>query len=70
MKEANTHLIELRHRHIQESGRLFSRFLIKHTDIDPNFVDDMTDQQNSDWSEFSSDLKITQQIEIDELQSR
>ena len=69
MKEINTHLVELNHRHIQESGRLFARFLIQHPDIDPNFVDDMTEQQDSEWSDFSSDLKITQQIEINELLS-
>ncbi|USN96112.1 MAG: hypothetical protein H6797_03475 [Candidatus Nomurabacteria bacterium] len=67
MKETNPRFTDLNLRHIQESGRALAKFLIVHPEIDPNFVDDMTDEQEADWQQFSSDLAITQDIERCEL---
>lgn len=54
-------------RHIQEGGALFAKFLNAHPEIDPNFADDLTDEQDSTWKQYSFDLTVTQQIERNEL---
>ncbi len=63
-KSTNPQQVEMSSRHIQEMGGLFARFLDKHPEIDPNFVDDMTEEQETEWGEFNKDMRITQQIEL------
>jgi hypothetical protein len=61
--------VELYLRHIHEGGAKIAEFLKAHPDIDPDFVEDMTDKEEAELREYSSDLAITQQIERDELTS-
>jgi hypothetical protein len=59
--------VELYLRHIHEGGAKIAEFLKAHPDIDPDFIEDMTDKEEAELQQYSSDLAITQQIERDEL---
>lgn len=67
MKEIDNRRIDLTRQHYREASAMFARFLKSRPDIDPNFIDDMTPEQESDWHQYSSDLVITQGIERYEL---
>ena len=67
MSRMDPRIVGLCLRHIQEGGAMFTEFLNAHPQIDPNFVDDITDEQLAEWKIHSSILTITQQIERDEL---
>ena len=67
MKEIDSRKIDLAKRHQLETSTLFANFLKSRPDIDPNFVDDMDDEQEADWQQYSSDLTITQGMERYEL---
>jgi hypothetical protein len=61
--------VELYLRHIREGGAKIAEFLIAHSDINPDFIEDMTDAQEAELKQFTSDLAITQQIERNHLDS-
>jgi hypothetical protein len=65
----STQRIELYLRHIREGGAKIAEFLTTHPHIDPNFIDDMTGQQEAELRQHISDLIITQKIEWRELNS-
>jgi hypothetical protein len=57
-------------RHIHEGGAKIAEFLDKHPDIDPHDIDNLTQQQEVDLTQYCSDLAITHTIERDELNLR
>lgn len=63
----STQSIDLYLRHIREGGAKIAEFLTTHSHIDPNFIEDMTDQQEAELRRHISDLTITQEIERHEL---
>lgn len=63
-KSTNSEQIELKSRHIREMGALFAKFLDRYPEIDPNFADDTTKDQELAWNEFNKDMRMTQQIEL------
>lgn len=68
MKEIYERRMNMTQRHIFEGSSLFANFLKSQPDIDPNFVDDMDDEQEAAWQQYRSDLTITQDIERHELE--
>jgi hypothetical protein len=67
MSEMDARKVDLYLRQIREGGAKIAEFLIVHPDIDPEFIDDITDNQEAELKEYISDLTITQQIERNEL---
>jgi hypothetical protein len=57
-------------RQIHEGGAKIAEFLHQHPDIDPHDIDNLTEQQEADLTEYCSDLAITHAIERDELDLR
>ena len=57
-------------RQIHEGGAKIAEFLRQHPDINPYDIDNLTEQQEADLTEYCSDLTITQVIERDELDLR
>jgi hypothetical protein len=70
MSEMDARRVELYLRHIHEGGAKIAEFLKAHPDIDPDFIEDMTDKEETELQQYSSDLAITQQIERDELDAK
>ncbi|MCA9335168.1 hypothetical protein KC953_03420 [Candidatus Saccharibacteria bacterium] len=68
MEEVYNRRANLAQRHCLEASTLFANFLKSRPDIDPNFIDDMDDEQEADWQKYSSDLAITQDMERHELE--
>lgn len=68
MNEFEVRKAKLTERHLVEAGTLFANFLKSRSDIDPNFVEDMNDEQEAAWQQYRSDLAITQDMERHELE--
>lgn len=56
-------------RHMHEGGAKIAQFLIEHPGIDACFIDEMTDAQEAELKRYTSDLGVTQQIELAELRT-
>lgn len=59
--------VELYLRHVHEGGARIAEFLNAHPDIRPEFIEDMSTQQEAELRKYSSDLDKIQQIEREEL---
>jgi hypothetical protein len=57
-------------RQIHEGGAKIAEFLHQHPDINPHDIDNLTEQQEADLTQYCSDLAITHTIERDELDLR
>ncbi|MCV7377320.1 hypothetical protein BST11_13940 [Mycobacterium alsense] len=56
-------------RHMREGGAKIAQFLVEHPGIDPCFIEEMTEAQEAELNEYTSDLTVTQQIELAELRT-
>lgn len=56
-------------RHMHEGGAKIAQFLIEHPDVDPCFIDEMTEGREADLKKYTFDLTVTQQIELAELRT-
>jgi hypothetical protein len=65
--EMDPRRVELYLRHIHEGSAKIAEFLNAHSDIKPEFIEDMSAQQEAELKEYSADLDKTQQIEREEL---
>ena len=59
--------VELYLRHIHEGGAKIAEFLNAHSEIRPEFIEDMTAQQEAELRIYGSELDKIQQIEREEL---
>jgi hypothetical protein len=62
--------IRLYVRHIHEGGAKVAEFLDARPDINPHDIDDLTQQEEADLTQYCSDLAITHMMERDELNLR
>jgi hypothetical protein len=63
----NRQKIDVYLRHVHEGGAKVAAFLNAHPEIDPDLIEDMTETQEAELKRFTSDLRVTQQIERGEL---
>ncbi len=67
MSAMDARQVDLYSRQIREGGAKIAEFLIAHPEIDPEFIEDMSENQQAELTEYLSDFAITQQIERNEL---
>jgi hypothetical protein len=63
----NPRKVELYIRQIHEGGAKVAEFLRSHPQVDPDGIDNMTQEQERELIQYCSDLTITHQIERYEL---
>jgi hypothetical protein len=63
----NPRKVDLYIRQIHEGGAKVAEFLRSHPQVNPNGIDDMTQEQELELMQYCSDLTITHQIERGEL---
>lgn len=59
--------VDLYVRQIREGGAKIAEFLAVHPDINPDFIEEITGDQETELEQYISDLAVTQQIERAEL---
>lgn len=57
-------------RQIHEGGARVAEFLHQHPDISPHDIDNLTEQQEADLTQYCADLAVTHMLERVELDLR